>query len=169
MPGIRATMHEFKHGTLHSGSKHGPVVKSRKQAIAIGMSEARKGGSKKHHGGHGKHGPAFGAAHNTDHHSLRHSSLRSADNPHSDAKQPRGKPVVRGDMNPRGEPAAHNGVSTLHAPGSGKAEHHPRAGSPHKFEHPHSAHAHGFGHDEHQRRGVMRLSGHKGAHQVGKR
>ena len=32
-------MHEFKTGTLHSG-KGGPVVKSRKQAIAIALSEA---------------------------------------------------------------------------------------------------------------------------------
>ena len=35
-------MHEFKEGELHSGSKKGPEVKSRKQAIAIAMSEARK-------------------------------------------------------------------------------------------------------------------------------
>ena len=42
MPGMKGTMHEFKHGTLHSGSKTGPVVKSRAQAIAIGMSEQRK-------------------------------------------------------------------------------------------------------------------------------
>ena len=33
---------EFKSGTLHSGSKKGPVVKNRKQAIAIAMSEAEK-------------------------------------------------------------------------------------------------------------------------------
>lgn len=32
-------MSEFKHGELHSGSKHGPVVRSRKQAIAIMLSE----------------------------------------------------------------------------------------------------------------------------------
>jgi len=32
-------MHEFKAGELHSG-KGGPVVKDRKQAIAISMSEA---------------------------------------------------------------------------------------------------------------------------------
>lgn len=32
-------MSKFKHGALHSGSKHGPKVTSRKQAIAIGMSE----------------------------------------------------------------------------------------------------------------------------------
>ncbi|HET9258281.1 MAG TPA: DUF6496 domain-containing protein [Pseudonocardiaceae bacterium] len=39
---MAGVMHEFKHGQLHSGSKSGPVVKSRKQAIAIGMSEQRK-------------------------------------------------------------------------------------------------------------------------------
>lgn len=36
--GMEKTMHEFKAGELHSGSKKGPVVKSRKQAIAIGMN-----------------------------------------------------------------------------------------------------------------------------------
>ena len=36
-------MHEFKHGELHSGSKSGPKVKSRKQAIAIAMSESGQG------------------------------------------------------------------------------------------------------------------------------
>jgi hypothetical protein len=41
---VGKVMHEYKHGTLHSGSKSGPKVKSRKQAIAIGMSEARKAG-----------------------------------------------------------------------------------------------------------------------------
>ena len=33
-------MHEFKAGTLNTGSKTGPIVKSRKQAIAIAMSQA---------------------------------------------------------------------------------------------------------------------------------
>jgi hypothetical protein len=33
-------MHEYKEGKLHSGSKRGPKVKSRKQAIAIALSEA---------------------------------------------------------------------------------------------------------------------------------
>jgi hypothetical protein len=52
MPGMKKTMSEWKEGKLHSGSKHGPVVKSQKQAIAIGLSEARKEGehvAKKHH------------------------------------------------------------------------------------------------------------------------
>lgn len=37
-------MHEFKHGKLRSGSKRGPKVRSRKQAIAIMLSERRKEG-----------------------------------------------------------------------------------------------------------------------------
>jgi hypothetical protein len=35
-------MHEYKHGTLHSGSKTGPKVKSRKQAVAIALKKAGK-------------------------------------------------------------------------------------------------------------------------------
>ena len=35
-------MHKFKHGQLHSSSKHGKKVKNRKQAIAIMMSEKRE-------------------------------------------------------------------------------------------------------------------------------
>jgi len=38
---VGSTMSEFKSGNLHSG-KRGPVVKSRKQAIAIGLSEKRR-------------------------------------------------------------------------------------------------------------------------------
>lgn len=40
-------MHEYKAGELHSGSKSGPMVKSRKQAIAIAMSEAGMAKNKK--------------------------------------------------------------------------------------------------------------------------
>jgi hypothetical protein len=42
MKKIGKVMKEFKAGELHSGSKKGPVVKSRKQAVAIAMSEAEK-------------------------------------------------------------------------------------------------------------------------------
>ena len=38
---VQKVLHEFKTGTLHSG-KGGKVVKSRKQAIAIALSEASK-------------------------------------------------------------------------------------------------------------------------------
>lgn len=43
---IKKVMGEYKKGELHSGSKKGPVVKSPKQALAIGFSEARKAKTK---------------------------------------------------------------------------------------------------------------------------
>lgn len=39
---IQKVMHEYGMGKLHSGSKKGPTVTSKKQAIAIALSEARK-------------------------------------------------------------------------------------------------------------------------------
>lgn len=42
---VAKAMHERKRGTLKSG-KSGKTVKSRKQAIAIGLSEARRAGAK---------------------------------------------------------------------------------------------------------------------------
>jgi uncharacterized protein DUF6496 len=60
---VKRAMHERKHGTLRSG-RSGKKVTSRKQAIAIGLSEARraggkvprkrKGGSRKRSGGRKK-------------------------------------------------------------------------------------------------------------------
>lgn len=42
---VKKVMHERKRGTLRSG-RSGRKVKSRKQAIAIGLSEARRSGAK---------------------------------------------------------------------------------------------------------------------------
>jgi hypothetical protein len=42
---VEKAMHERKHGTLKSG-KSGKKVTSKKQAIAIGLSEAREAGAK---------------------------------------------------------------------------------------------------------------------------
>lgn len=42
---VERTMHKRKKGTLKSG-KSGKPVKSRKQAVAIGLSEARRKGAK---------------------------------------------------------------------------------------------------------------------------
>jgi hypothetical protein len=42
---VAKAMHERKRGTLKSG-RSGTKVKSRKQAIAIGLSEARRAGKK---------------------------------------------------------------------------------------------------------------------------
>lgn len=55
MPGLRATLHEFAQGQLHSGSKEGPTVTNPKQAIAIGLNDTpkkKKGGKFKHHHKH---------------------------------------------------------------------------------------------------------------------
>lgn len=49
---MHTEMSKFKSGELHSGSKDGPVVHNRKQAIAIGLSESRQAKrpkSKAHH------------------------------------------------------------------------------------------------------------------------
>lgn len=43
---VGKVMSEYKSGQLHSGSKKGPEVTSRKQAVAIALSEARKAGKK---------------------------------------------------------------------------------------------------------------------------
>lgn len=54
---VSKVMGEFERGALHSGSKRGPKVKSRKQAVAIALSEARREGErvsappKEKHGG----------------------------------------------------------------------------------------------------------------------
>ena len=45
---VHKVMAEYKHGDLHSGKSKKPV-KSRAQAIAIALSEARRLGKKRHH------------------------------------------------------------------------------------------------------------------------
>ncbi len=42
MDKVGKVMREYKHGKLHSGSKKGPTVSSRAQALAIALSEQRK-------------------------------------------------------------------------------------------------------------------------------
>lgn len=44
---VHKVMSEFKEGTLHSGSESGPVVRNRKQAIAIALSEQRRAARKR--------------------------------------------------------------------------------------------------------------------------
>ncbi len=39
---VKKVMEEYSEGKLHSGSKKGPIVENRKQAVAIALSEARK-------------------------------------------------------------------------------------------------------------------------------
>jgi len=44
---VKKVMHEWKRGELHSGSKKGPKVTERKQAVAIALSEGRKAARRK--------------------------------------------------------------------------------------------------------------------------
>jgi hypothetical protein len=44
---VKKVMNEFKEDKLHSGSKKGPLVKNPKQAMAIGLSEAKLAKKKK--------------------------------------------------------------------------------------------------------------------------
>jgi hypothetical protein len=37
---IKKVIKEFKSGELHSGSKNGPIISDKKQAMAVAMSEA---------------------------------------------------------------------------------------------------------------------------------
>lgn len=46
MDKVHKVMREYKEGKLHSGSKTGPEVTNRKQAVAIALSEARKSHAK---------------------------------------------------------------------------------------------------------------------------
>lgn len=39
---VKKVMDEYKEAELHSGSKKGPVVKKKDQAVAIALSEAKK-------------------------------------------------------------------------------------------------------------------------------
>ncbi len=48
---MSGVMTEFSQGKLHSGSPKGPKVTSRKQAIAIGLSEQRQMGKAPSSGG----------------------------------------------------------------------------------------------------------------------
>ena len=40
---VKKVMHEYQENELHAGSKEGPKVKKRSQAIAIALNEPRRG------------------------------------------------------------------------------------------------------------------------------
>lgn len=74
--------HEFGEHKLHSGSKHGPVVKEKKQAIAIAMSEGRKAEHKgKKHKMHGKHHEKH------EKHEKHHMSAKKREHEHMEKKK----------------------------------------------------------------------------------
>lgn len=199
MPGIRKTMEEYKAGNLHSGSKHGPEVKSRAQAIAIGLSEERKAGHPVKHSnlpfGQATSGPP------NDHHQEQGHKVQSSSRAINDGAGKYGADESGHRANSEHKAPVHPSKPS-HAPvdmspgtmgypgvalktGEGgqpvgqklKASDHEPAvlkHSPGAAGHP-GMHAgmgtkpHGFGHQAHQKSGVQRNSGHPGAHRIGKR
>lgn len=136
---VNQTMHEFKEGDLHSGSKQGPKVKNRKQAVAIALSQA--GESKYDRDAHFKGNPGFPSD----------PEAKSPPETHA-AHESREKEVM----------------------GAGYQEHEKAENKSYKpggtaFKMPHAPGAHGFGHTGGQKQGHLRMSGHSGAHRIGKK
>lgn len=179
MPGMKNTMHEWKEGKLHSGSKSGPVVKSQAQAVAIGLSEDRKASktvpapkpNAPHHSPGVKDSPVRSGGHEhnferamAEHDSMRKHGFDASVHPtekhgfHSLAQQPYyyNSP---GDQAPGG----HHPAVLPHMPANHAAKHGPAPA-------PLPSHrTSNYGHAAHQRIGHERTSGHSGAHRLGKR
>jgi hypothetical protein len=199
MPGMKRTMDEWKSGELRSGSKHGPVVKSQAQAVAIGLSEERKAGHKvknkheptapghmghmhDHHEeqGHKMHGPKGG----TDGAGRKgHDMEIRGHTEHKEPTHPAGSHTMTGHIPESEGVAGHPGThldlkEDGHTVGRSfkQSDHEPavlshepgQAGYPGQMAGMGNR-PHGFGHSAPQRSGVLRNSGHPGAHRLGKR
>ena len=139
---VHQEMHEFKHGTLHSGSKTGPKVKSRKQAVAIALSEA--GLSNK-----GAHQP--------------HPATNPGD--YDNEAHPGAGYKRKGEQfRPGAEATADAAASSASRKVESGVGMQPAQHMAHR---PAPTNAHGFGHTGSQRHGALRLSGSAGAHRIG--
>lgn len=213
---MHTVMSEYKDGDLRSGSKQGPKVKSRQQAIAIGLSESgqskparemasmereakaqgplaknamppafppappRGGGESKpgyDRSGHFPGNPGFAegrhkpnqtyAEEQTEHWGDKAggSVMGSGAVKANVGSESRGTKLVGvGDVGHKGQPGGHD-IGT--APGMPKTG--DMGGEPYKFAGQNTATSCGYGHGVHQRRGALRVSGHSGAHQIGRR
>jgi hypothetical protein len=194
MAGMKKTMNEWKSGDLHSGSKHGPVVKSQAQAVAIGLSEERKmkheptrpghmGKEHDHHveqthkmhghktkmDGAGRHG------HNESGH-MEHSEHKAPHHPAGSHTKQGHDPVKDGAYGYPGEVQRMGDAHVLVGENYKQSDHMPAVlkhePGAHGFPGIHAAlgtKSHGFGHQQSQKQGVLRNSGVPGAHRIGKR
>lgn len=138
---VHTEMHKFKHGTLHSGSKTGPKVTSRKQAIAIALSESGQSKNKAPKAGEGESKEGYDRS---SHHKGNPGFAEGRHEPNQSYAQ---------------EQYEHWGNQAGPKP-SGSS-------TPHSF--PTATNACGFGHSASQKCGPLRNSGHSGAHRIGKR
>jgi len=166
---VHTEMHKFKEGELHSGSKHGPKVKSRAQAIAIALHES--GQSKKHarsgseskpgydRSGHWPGNPGFPNKMKGTEMSMKEVAMTG---PKDRGSELEGKgPGMANHDQPQGK-----SIGAGHP--TGKAEHHPHMKmDAHSFKMPAGNNAHTFCGT--QKSGAHRVSGHPGAHQIGKK
>ena len=138
---VHDEMRAFKNGELHSGSKSGPKVTNRKQAIAISLSES---GQSKPHATQPRHPRNPGDYDSSAHGSVDHAKPAEKFRPGADAVAEKEAATAR-DLRLRGV-----GMQPV---------------VPMRHEAP--LNAHGYGHTGSQRSGVLRLSGAKGAHRIG--
>lgn len=159
---VKTEMHKFKAGDLHSGSKDGPVVHNPKQAIAISLSES----------GQSKDNPPMSkpnANYELDAHTKAfHGKSGEAIGKKGDTT-PEYSEKIKGEGASSQPVAGHEG---LKGNAVGMAEHHTgtgHGGAAHTFPGGSGAGGHSFGHPATLRRGAERLSGHSGAHRIGKK
>ena len=138
---VHTVMNEFSKGKLRSGSKKGPVVKNPAQAKAIAMSESGQSKPDYDRKAHFKGNPGFP------------SDPEAKSPPETYAKHESREQEVMGAGYKEHEAAERKSYS----PG-GTAFSMPRASG-----------AHGFGHTGSQKQGHHRMSGHPGAHRIGKK
>ena len=142
---VAQTMHEYKHGELHSGSEAGPKVKKRAQAVAIAMSEA--GLSKK-----------------GNPHSFQPRHPRNPGDYDNEAHPGAGYKRKGEQFRPGAEATADAAASSASKKVESGVGMQPAQHMAHR---PAPTNAHGFGHTGSQRHGALRLSGSAGAHRIG--
>lgn len=141
------------------------------------LSEGREPmDTKRHEGSHGKEGLRYakdGATTggiNSEHEAdALQSELRSKQSHRNTGKEQHFDRHGEHFSEPEGPAGAANMTKSHHDGSTAKAEHHTSAGEPHRFEHPMSRASHGYGHSKSNRDGALRMSGHSGAHRIGKR
>ncbi len=141
---VHTEMSKFKKGDLHSGSKDGPKVTSRPQAIAIALHESgqsnKPSGVKTPPPDHAKNpGPYQDDAHKRSYSAVEKDDAKSTGSVGGVAEHVEIGPDIH-----RGRVA-------------------------HSFDRPSAKGSSGYGHAASARVGALRLSGDRGAHRIGKR